>query len=97
MEKWEEGHSIRERIGDLQMIDKEGARTPREALAPQSIAMLVGEDEAGPSNSRLAAALGDDENFKTLLNYIAQTTSQLAMQTGNQFLEKFHEEFDAQK
>ncbi|KAL2642791.1 hypothetical protein R1flu_010378 [Riccia fluitans] len=59
--------------------------------------MPVGEDEAGPNNSRLAATLEGDENFKTLLNYIAQTTSRIAMQTENQLLAKFRKEFDAQK
>ncbi|KAL2635386.1 hypothetical protein R1flu_006865 [Riccia fluitans] len=76
------------------MVDQEG-RTPGDAPTSPFIAMPVGEDEVGPNNSRLAAALGGDENFKTLLNYIAQTTSQVAMQMGNQLLAKFREEFDA--
>ncbi|KAL2621912.1 hypothetical protein R1flu_002117 [Riccia fluitans] len=94
MENWEERCSIRERVGDSQMVDQEGARMPREAPSPLSVAMPFGEDEAGPNNSRLATALEVDENFKTLLNYIAQTTSRVAMQTENQLLAKFCEEFD---
>ncbi|KAL2610456.1 hypothetical protein R1flu_029029 [Riccia fluitans] len=95
MENWKKGCSIRKRVGDSQMANQEGARTPGEALAPLSIAMPVGEDEARPNNSRIVATLGAHENFKTLLNYIAQTTSRVAMQMGNQLLAKFREEFDA--
>ncbi|KAL2635454.1 hypothetical protein R1flu_006933 [Riccia fluitans] len=97
MENWEEGRSIRERVGGSQMADQEGVRTPGEAPTPPSVAMPVGEDEARPNNSRLAATLGGDENFKTMLNYIPQTIFRVAMQKGNQLLAKFREEFDAHK
>ncbi|KAL3689847.1 hypothetical protein R1sor_016156 [Riccia sorocarpa] len=49
--------------------------------------------EAGTSNvtTELVSALGGEQNFKTLMDLIAQTTSQVALTAGNVLLDKFRE------
>ncbi|KAL3682950.1 hypothetical protein R1sor_000972 [Riccia sorocarpa] len=73
----------------------EAARTSGEAPAPPPVAApLASVGEAGPSDS--LAALGGNENVKHLMIFIAQTTSQVALTTGNQLLAKFREEISSQ-
>ncbi|KAL3693673.1 hypothetical protein R1sor_007324 [Riccia sorocarpa] len=75
----------------------EAGRTSGEAHAPPPVAApLASVGEAGPSDLGRVAALGGNENVKHLMNFIAQTTSQVALTTGNQLLAKFREEISSQ-
>ncbi|KAL3680220.1 hypothetical protein R1sor_023176 [Riccia sorocarpa] len=49
--------------------------------------------EAGTSNvtTELVSAIGGEQNFKTLMDLIAQTTSHVALTIGNVLLDKFCE------
>ncbi|KAL3695849.1 hypothetical protein R1sor_009925 [Riccia sorocarpa] len=90
-----------DRIGDSQGADLEagktsgGGRTSGGALGERTARIPVVEaaGEARPSNNTagLVSALGGTDNFKTLMELIAQTTSQVALTTGNQLLAKFQE------
>ncbi|KAL3683167.1 hypothetical protein R1sor_001189 [Riccia sorocarpa] len=84
-----------DRIGDSQMANLEAGRTSAEAggagTSTPRVAEAVGE--VGPSNNiaGLVSALGGTDNFKLLIQLIAETTSQVALTTGNQLLAKFQE------
>ncbi|KAL3694073.1 hypothetical protein R1sor_007724 [Riccia sorocarpa] len=77
------------------MANLEAGRTSAEAggagTSTPRVAEAVGE--AGPNNNtaELVSALGGTDNFKLLMQLIAETTSQVALTTGNQLLAKFQE------
>ncbi|KAL3687330.1 hypothetical protein R1sor_013639 [Riccia sorocarpa] len=77
------------------MANLEAGRTSAEAGGAGTSTPCVAEavGEAGPSNNtaELVFALGGTDNFKLLMQLIAETTSQVALTTGNQLLAKFQE------